>query len=32
MKYDFPNSNVCYAKSILQYKNANLDESFSDLY
>ena len=30
MKYDFPNSDVYYAKIILQYENANLDESYSN--
>jgi hypothetical protein len=32
VKYDFPISDICYAKSVLQYKNVNLDEFYSDLY
>jgi hypothetical protein len=31
MKYNFPNSDVRYAKIVQQDKNANLDESYSDL-
>jgi hypothetical protein len=30
MKYNFPNSDVHYAKIVPQDKNANLDESYSD--
>jgi len=32
MKYNFFNSDVYYAKSVMQYKNTNLDESYFDLY
>jgi hypothetical protein len=30
VKYDFPNSDVYYAKIILQYENTNLSESLPD--
>ena len=32
MKYDFPKSDSHYAKIAPQEKEANLDESYSDLY
>jgi uncharacterized membrane protein len=30
MKYDFHNSDVYYAKFVLQYENTNLSESYPD--
>jgi hypothetical protein len=30
VKYDFPNSDVYYAKFVLQYENTNLSESYPD--